>query len=54
MLTAWILLSIPVVVMGTAAFHNKEKDDWSVSFRAAAFFFLPLWWGIYFLIKTGG
>ncbi len=51
---AWLILTIPVTLLGYGlvanANENKKTTERGI-WIATLFLFLPLWWGIYFLIK---
>jgi hypothetical protein len=55
-LIGWIILTMPIWAFGAATLSvmNREPGQHisNASFWAAAIFFVPIWWGIYFLTEA--
>jgi len=49
---AWLLLSIPIVLVGGAHFYDARKKDAALSALAATVVLMPVWWAVYFIILS--
>jgi len=48
----WLCLTPVVWIVSGAAIVNEKKGDYAESALVSMIVFVPIWWAIYFLIRT--